>query len=115
MYLTIGETKLLVGQYGKGNQEKLELTFEYAFSSHNSYRRFAQVIYSCHDNQIRIKLKSDFKHPQDCIKLSQLILGVEKLITEQNLELLREILKPKSSIQPDEFVTKQKRILKYFK
>lgn len=113
MYLTIGETKLRVGQYGEGVETKLELSFEYAFASHNTYRRFAQVI--ADQDRVKIKLKSEFTLTQDCLKLSQLILGVEKLCTPDNLALLREILQANSSVEPEEFITRQQALIDFFK
>lgn len=114
MYLTIGETKLLVGQYGEGDKTKLELNFEYAFDTHGSYRRFAKVIFEPNQQQIVIKLKSDFKLTKDCLKLSRLLIGLEKLLTIENLSLLLEILEPNSKIDPKTFVERQKGISGYF-
>ena len=88
MYLTIGETKLLVGQYGDKSVEKLELNFEYLFESYSSYRRFAQVIADVQSSAIKIKIKSEFKTVTDCSKLSKLLIGVQNLVTQENLNLL---------------------------
>ena len=57
MYLTIGETKLLIGQYGEGEATKLELNFEYLFDSYSSYRRFAQVLANTNTKTVKIKIK----------------------------------------------------------
>ncbi len=112
MYLTIGETKLRVGQYGEGLQSKLELSFEYAFASHKSYRRFAQVL--AEGNGIKIKLKSEFTQTRDCLKLSRLVTGVAKLSTPENFALLREILNADSTTDPEEFIARQLNLIEYF-
>ena len=113
MYLKIGETKLLIGQYGDRGIEKLEINFEYLFNSHNSYRRFAQVVADTERKTLKIKVKSEFKNPLDCAKLSQLLIGVEKLIAQDNLNFLRSILET-NSVTPQDFLQQQAYLVKYF-
>ncbi|VEP13155.1 conserved hypothetical protein [Hyella patelloides LEGE 07179] len=114
MYLTIGETKLLVGQFGEQKTEKLELNFEYLFDSYGRYRRFAQVIADTEGKTLKIKIKSEFKNPSDCAKLSRLLIGVQKLITQDNLNLLSSILELKSGITPQDFIKQQADLIKHF-
>ena len=114
MYLTIGATKLLVGQYQDRKVKKLEVNFDYLFSSYSSYRRFAQVIADVESNTLKIRLKSDFKNTSDCIKLAQLLIGLEKLVTLQNMALLSDILEANSQATPQDFVDKQADLLEYF-
>lgn len=114
MYLQIGETKLLIGEYQAENTSRLELNFEYLFASHKSYRRFAQVIFDLKSKAIKIKVKSEFKNPDDCLKLSQLLIGVQKIVTEENFSLLGQILDNSSSIQPQLFLERQAKLVKYF-
>jgi hypothetical protein len=114
MYLTIGATKLLVGQFGEQKAEKLELNFEYLFESNNSYRRFAQVIADSEAQTLKIKIKSEFKKPSDCVKLSRLLLGVQKLVTEDNLNLLNSILELNSGVTPQDFIRQQQDLIEYF-
>jgi hypothetical protein len=114
MYLTIGETKLLVGQFGAQEADKLELNFEYLFESNSSYRRFAQIIVDLEGKILKIKIKSDFKELSDCIKLSRLLLGVQKLVTQDNLNLLNSILEPNSGVTPQDFIQKQRHLIDYF-
>ena len=114
MYLTIGETKLLVGQYGDGKTEKLELNFEYLFESQNSYRRFAQIIADVDSKALKVKVKSEFKTTSDCVKLSRLLVGVQKLITQDNLNFLRNILESSSELSPQEFLQQQADLVEYF-
>ena len=113
MYLTIGETKLLIGQYGSGEATKLELNFEYLFDSYSSYRRFAQVIADTDAKTVKIKIKSEFKNPSDCAKLSRLLIGVQKLITQNNLRFLSKILES-GTVTPQDFVQQQEELIKYF-
>ena len=114
MYLQIGETKLLVGKFQAQNTWKLELNFEYLFASSNSYRRFAQVIFDPESKALKIKIKSEFKNIDDCLKLSQLMVGVHKLVTEENFHLLAQILETSSQIQPQSFLKKQKKLVDHF-
>lgn len=113
MYLTIGETKLLIGQYGEGAATKLELNFEYLFDSYSSYRRFAQVIADSNAKTVKIKIKSEFKKPSDCAKLSHLLIGVQKLITPKNLRLISKIL-GSGDMTPQVFVQEQEELIRYF-
>jgi hypothetical protein len=113
MYLVIGETKLLIGQYGEGEATKLELNFEYLFDSYSSYRRFAQVIADTNAKTVKIKIKSEFTKPSDCTKLSQLLIGVQKLITQKNLRLIGKILET-GDVTPQDFVQQQKELIEYF-
>jgi len=114
MYLQIGETKLIIGKFQAQNTWKLELNFEYLFASHNNYRRFAQVVFDPESKVLKIKVKSEFKNIEDCLKLSQLMIGVNKLITEENFGLLAQILETSSQIQPQSFLQKQVKLVKYF-
>ena len=114
MYLQIGETRLIIGKYQAENTWKLELNFEYLFTSNKSYRRFAQVIFDPKSKELKIKIKSEFKNTEDCLTLSRLLVGVQKLITEKNFKLLAEILENSSQIQPQSFVKKQIKLVDYF-
>ena len=114
MYLTIGATKLLIGQYKDHKGTKLEVNFDYLFSSYSNYRRFAQVIADLERETLKIKLKSDFKNPSDCVKLAQLLIGLEKLITSENLILLSNIVATNSQISPQDFIEQQAQIVEYF-
>jgi hypothetical protein len=116
MYLTIGATKLLVGQFGEEERKNvaLELTFEYLFESYNSYRRFAQVVADTKGNTLKIKIKSEFKHPSDCAKLSKLLIGVQQIVNSQNLHLLNRILETNSGVTPQEFIQQQQSLIEYF-
>jgi hypothetical protein len=114
MYLTIGETKLLVGQFGAQKADKLELNFEYLFESNHSYRRFAQIIVDLEGKILKIKIKSDFKELSDCLKLSRLLLGVQKLVTQDNLNLLNSILEQNSGVTPQDFIQQQRHLIEYF-
>lgn len=114
MYLTIGKTKLLIGQYGEGKSKKLEINFDYLFSSHSSYRRFAQIIANNETFTLKIKIKTEFTNVSDCSKLAQLLVGVKKLATPENLNLLNNILESSSSITPQNFIQQQEDLTKYF-
>lgn len=114
MYLKIGATKLLIGQYGDRGEEKLEINFEYLFNSHHSYRRFAQIIADTEGKTLKIKVKSEFKNPVDCAKLSQLMIGVQKLIAQDNLQLINKILES-SNATPQDFVQQQAELIQYFR
>ena len=46
MYLKIGNTKLLAGKYSVKGLAKIEINFEYLFSSHKSDRRFANLFFT---------------------------------------------------------------------
>ena len=113
MYVKIGETRLLVGQYKDREIEKLELTFEYLFDSYSNYRRFAQVIADLDGKSLKIKLKSEFKNPSDCAKLSRLLIGVQKLVTPKNLRSINQILES-GNLTPQDFVNQQQDSLEYF-
>lgn len=113
MYLVIGETRLLVGQYGVGEATKLELNFEYLFDSYSSYRRFAQVVADTDAKTVKIKIKSEFTKPSDCAKLSRLSIGVQKLITQKNLRLINKILES-GDVTPQDFVQQQEELIEYF-
>ena len=113
MYFTIGETKLLIGQYGEGKNKKLEINFDYLFSSHSNYRRFAQVIADS-DFEIKIKIKTEFTEISDCGKLARLLIGVQKLATFQNINLLNSILESNSQITPQKFLQQQEDLIQYF-
>ena len=113
MYLTIGATKLLVGQYREQTKAKLELNFEYLFDSYSSYRRFAQVIADVEGKNLKIKFKSEFKHSSDCAKLSRLSIGVQKLVTQKNLKFINKILESKDMTSHD-FIKQQQDLIKYF-
>lgn len=113
MYVTIGATKLLVGQYGEQTKAKLELNFEYLFDSYSSYRRFAQVIADVEGKSLKIKFKSEFKNPSDCAKLSRLSIGVQKLITQKNLKSIDKILES-GEMTPQDFVEQQEDLIQYF-
>lgn len=109
MYLKIGETRLLVGQYREGSVTKLELNFEYLFDSYSSYRRFAQVVADTKAKTVKIKIKSEFKKSSDCAKLSRLLIGLQKLITQKNLRLIEKILES-GNLSPQDFVRQQESI-----
>lgn len=114
MYLTIGETKLLIGQYGEGKSKKLEINFDYLFSSHSSYRRFAQIIANNEAFSLKIKIKTEFTNVSDCAKLAQLLMGVKKLATPKNFQILNSILESNSAITPQNFIQQQEDLIKYF-
>lgn len=114
MYLQIGGTRLLVGEYQAANTWKLELNFEYLFASNKSYRRFAQVVFDPQSKDLKIKVKSEFNNADDCRKLSQLMIGVHSLITQENFSLLAQILEDSSQIQPQSFVQKQENLVEHF-
>ena len=114
MYLKIGNTKILAGKFSIQDVEKIEINFEYIFASHDNYRRFANVVTDSQYQDITIKVKSKFHNASDCDKLSQLLIGVSKIITQDNIFIIDQILEEKCNINFDEFVTSQKELTKYF-
>ena len=114
MYLKVGNTKILASKFSVQGLELLEINFEYVFSSYDNYRRFVNVVADTQHQEITIKIKSKFSNTLDCEKLSQLLIGVSKIITQDNIALINQILEGKSSINLDEFLTLQQELIKYF-
>ena len=92
----------------------MPLNFEYIFANNNNYRRFVNVISDSQGNNITINIKLKSTDTSDCNKLSQLLLGVDKIITKNNIFLIDQILEEKSKINLEEFVESQTGLTKYF-
>ena len=114
MYLKIGNTKLLAGKYSVKGLAKIEINFEYLFSSHKSDRRFANVLVDLESQELKIKIKSEFSNSSDCEKLSRLLIGIDKIITSENVAMIDKIIDGKSDIKPQYFLETQEEIVKYF-
>lgn len=114
MYLKIGNTKLFAGKYWVKGIGKIETNFEYLFSSHKGYRRFANIVADLQTPEIKFKIKSEFSNSLDCQALSRLLIGIEKIITTDNLIIIDEIIEGKSTITPQDFLKKQEELLNYF-
>jgi len=114
MQLKIGNTKLLAGKYWVQEFAKIEVNFEYLFATYKSYRRFANVVVDLETQELKIKVKSEFNDCSDCEKLSRLLIGIEKIITSKNIEMIDNIIDGKSPINPNDFLKYQKKIIEYF-
>ena len=114
MYLKIGNTKLLAGKYWVKGLAKIEINFEYLFSSYKSSRRFANVVADLQNQELKIKIKSEFSNTWDCEKLSRLLIGIEKITTKENISMIDQIIEGKSTINPQFFLKSQEELLKYF-
>ena len=114
MYFKIGNTKIIAGKFSLQDIDKIEINFEYIFASNNNYRRFVNVVSDSQGNNITINIKLKSRDTSDCNKLSQLLLGVDKIITQNNIFLIDQILEEKSKVNLDEFVASQQGLTKYF-
>ena len=114
MYFKVGNTKIIAGKFSLQDVSKIEINFEYIFANNNNYRRFVNVISDSQGNNITINIKLKSTDTSDCNKLSQLLLGVEKIITQNNIFLIDQILEEKSKVNLEEFVELQKGLTKYF-
>ena len=114
MYLKIGNTKLLAGKYWVQGISKIEINFEYLFSSYQSERRFANVVADLQSQELKIKIKSQFSNIADCKKLSILLIGIEKITTRENILTIDRIIEGKSTMNPQDFLKMQENVLKYF-
>ncbi|MDJ0900043.1 MAG: hypothetical protein QNJ55_14665 [Xenococcus sp. MO_188.B8] len=123
MYLKIGNTKLLAGKFWEQGLAKIELNFEYLFSSHKSGlaegetlrgRRFANIVVNLHTQELKIKIKSEFSNSLDCEKLSRLLIGIEKITTKENIAMIDQIIEGQSPLNPQNFLQAQAELLKYF-
>ncbi len=114
MYLKIGNTKLLAGKYGKQGFAKIEINFEYLFSSYKNERRFANIVVDLQTQELKIKIKSEFSDSGDCEQLSRLLIGIEKITTPENIAMIDQIIEGTSSINPQDFLQAQTELLKYF-
>ena len=123
MYFKIGNTKILAGKYWVNDLAKIEINFEYFFSSNNSGlakgealrgRRFANIVADLQNQELKIKIKSEFSNILDCEKLSRLLIGIEKIITQENISMIDQIIEGKSTINLQEFSQEQEELLKYF-
>ena len=114
MYFKLGNTKIVTGKFYIQGLSKLEINFEYMFTTHQSYRRFAQVITDSENLNLTIKIKSEFHNCLDCAKLSQLLIGVSKMITQDNILLIDRILEGKSQTNLKEFLSSQSELVTYF-
>ncbi len=114
MYFKIGNTKIIAGKFSLQDIDKIEINFEYIFASNNNYRRFVNVVSDSQGNNITINIKLKSRDTSDCNKLSQLLLGVDKIITQNNIFLIDQILEEKSKVNLDEFVESQQGLTKYF-
>ena len=114
MYLKIGNTKLLAGKYWVKGLAKIEINFEYLFSSHKSGRRFANIVADLQSQELKIKIKSEFSNTWDCEKLSRLLIGIEKITTTDNLSMIDQIIEGKSTINSQDFLKAQEELLNFF-
>ncbi len=114
MYFKIGNTKIIAGKFSLQDVSKIEINFEYIFANNNNYRRFVNVISDSQGNNITINIKLKSRDTSDCKKLSQLLLGVDKIITQNNIFLIDQILEEKSKVNLDDFVAAQQELTKYF-
>ena len=123
MYLKIGNTKLLAGKYWVKGLAKIEINFEYLFSSYKTGlaegealrgRRFANVVADLQSQELKIKIKSEFRNTLDCEKLSRLLIGIGKITTKENLFMIDQIIEGKSTLNPQDFLKAQEKLLKYF-
>ncbi|ELS03494.1 hypothetical protein Xen7305DRAFT_00032180 [Xenococcus sp. PCC 7305] len=123
MYLKIGNTKLFAGKYQSKELAKIEINFEYIFSGGKSNlpegeamrsRRFANVLVDLESKKLKIKIKSEFSNTADCGTLSRLLIGIEKIITPENIEIIDQIIDGKSAITTQDFLKSQEQLLEYF-
>ena len=114
MYFKIGNTKILAGKCWVKELAKIEINFEYFFASYKSERRFANVVADLQSQDLKIKIKSEFSNILDCEKLSRLLIGIEKIITQENISIIDQIIEGKSTINPQEFFKDQEELLQYF-
>ena len=114
MYLKIGNTKLLAGKYWVKGLAKIEINFEYLFSNYKNSRRFANIVVDLASQELKIKIKSEFSDILECQTLSRLLIGIEKIITPENIRTINEIIEDKSEIKPQELLKNQKELLNYF-
>ncbi len=114
MYFKIGNTKIIAGKFFLQDVEKIEINFEYLFATNNNYRRFANVVSDSQHYNMTLNIKSKFTRVSDCDKLAQLLTGVSKLITQDNILIIDQIIEGKSYINLDEFVASQQGLVKYF-
>ncbi len=114
MYFKIGNTKIIAGKFSLQDVDKIEINFEYIFAHNNNYRRFVNVISDAQGKNITISIKLKSRDTSDCNKLSNLLLGINKIITQNNIFLIDQILEEKSKINLDDFVAAQQELTKYF-
>lgn len=114
MHLKIGNTKLLTCKYSVKGLAKLEINFKYLFLSHKGDRRFANVLVDLESQELKIKVKSEFSNSSDCEKLSRLLIGIDKIITSENIAMIDKIIDGKSDVKPQDFLKAQEEIIKYF-
>lgn len=114
MYFQIGNTKIIAGKFSLANVEQIEINFEYVFASNNNYRRFVNVVSDSQYKNTKINIKSKFTEFSDCDKLSQLLIGISKFMTQDNIALIDQILEEKSKISLDDFVAAQQDLTPYF-
>ena len=114
MYFKIGNTKIIAGKFSLQGVDKIEINFEYIFASNNNYRRFVNVVSNSQGNNITINIKLKSKNASDCNKLSQLLVGVDKIISQNNIVLIDKILEEKSKMSLDEFIESQQELNQHF-
>ncbi len=114
MYLKIGNTKLFASKYSIKGLTKIEINFEYLFSSHKSDRRFANIVADFPSQEFKIKIKSEFTNSLDCKILSRLLIGIEKIITPENIIIIEEIIEGKSTMTPQDFLKCHEELINYF-
>lgn len=114
MQFKVGNTKVIAGKFFLQGVAKVEVNFEYVFKSWDNYRRFANVVSESESKILTINIKSKFSESSDCDKLAQLLMGVSKITTQDNIEMLDQILEDKSAITLDEFVALQQELTNYF-
>ncbi|MGK7899442.1 MAG: hypothetical protein AB4372_38955 [Xenococcus sp. (in: cyanobacteria)] len=114
MYLKIGNTKLFAGKYWVKGLAKIEINFEYLFSDKKGERRFANVVADLENQELKIKIKSEFNNSLECQTLSRLLIGIEKIITSENIIIIDEIIDGKSKIKPQDFLKNQEELMNYF-
>ena len=114
MYFKIGNTKILAGKYWVKEFAKIEINFEYFFASYKSERRFANVVADLQSQDLKIKIKSEFSNILDCEKLSKLLIGIEKIVTQENILVIDQIIEGTSTINLQEFIEEQEDFVQYF-
>ena len=123
MHLKIGNTKLLAGKYSVKGLAKIEINFEYLFSSHHNSssqgaeirgRRFANIVVDLQNQDLKIKIKSEFRNTIDCATLSRLLIGIAKITTQENIFIIDQIIEGKSTVNSQDFLTSQAELVQYF-
>ena len=105
---------MFAGKYWGKGIAKIEINFEYLFLSHKSDRRFANIVADVLGQELKIKIKSEFTNSLDCKTLSRLLIGIEKIITPENIIIIDEIIEGKSTITPQNFLRSYEELNDYF-